>query len=185
MQNCSITCKGSSFMTSHSAVPSRTVILTGGNSGLGYACARALAKSDTHVSLILASRSQQAAQVVDTLKRETDNLSIKYLPLDLASLASIRAFVRDFAEREFPPLHAVICNAAIQIVSGTTYTLDGFETTFGVNCLGHFLLVNLLLRYLVAPAQIVFVSSGTHYPVDTALDHLMGRLLRATAMHGP
>src|SRR5579859_2673836 len=65
-------------MTSHSSVLSRTVILTGGNSGLGYACARALARSDTHVSLILASRSQQAAQVVDTLKRETGNLILPW-----------------------------------------------------------------------------------------------------------
>jgi NAD(P)-dependent dehydrogenase (short-subunit alcohol dehydrogenase family) len=162
-------------MTSHSSVLSRTVIITGGNTGLGYACARALARSDTHLSLIIASRSQQAAQAVNALKRETGNRSIAYLPLDLASLASIRAFVRDFAAREFPPLHAVICNAAIQVVSGTTYTQDGFETTFGVNCLGHFLLVNLLLRHLVAPAQIVFVSSGTHYPAThNALDRLMG-----------
>ncbi|HEX6483311.1 MAG TPA: SDR family NAD(P)-dependent oxidoreductase [Ktedonobacteraceae bacterium] len=162
-------------MTSHSAVPSRTVILTGGTSGLGYACARALARSDTLVSLILASRSQQAAQAVKALQRETGHRSIEYLPLDLASLTSIRAFVRDFAERSLPPLQAVICNAAIQVVSGTTYTQDGFETTFGVNCLGHFLLVNLLLRHLVAPARIIFVSSGTHYPAThNALDRLMG-----------
>jgi NAD(P)-dependent dehydrogenase (short-subunit alcohol dehydrogenase family) len=162
-------------MTHHPAVPSRTVILTGGTSGLGYACARALARSNTPVSLILASRSQHAIQAVNALKRATGNPSIEYLPLDLASLASIRAFVRDFAEREFPPLRAVICNAAIQVVSGTTYTRDGFETTFGVNCLGHFLLVNLLLRHLVAPARVIFVSSGTHSPAThNVLDRFMG-----------
>ena len=162
-------------MTSHLAGLSRTVILTGGKSGLGYTCARALARSDTHISLILAIRRKPAAQAVNALKRETGNQSIEYLPLDLASLTSIRAFVRDFAERSLPPLHTVICNAAIQVVSGTTYTQDGFETTFGVNCLGHFLLVNLLLRHLVAPARIIFVSSGTHYPAThNALDRLMG-----------
>lgn len=84
-------------MTKHPAVPARTVILTGGTSGLGYACARALARSDTPVSLILASRSQHAIQAINALKRATGNPSIEYLPLDLASLTSIRAFARDFA----------------------------------------------------------------------------------------
>ena len=60
------------------------------------------------------------------------------------------------------PLRAVVCNAGLQVVGGTSYTEDGFETTFGVNHLGHFLLVNLLLKRMAAPARVVFVSSGTH-----------------------
>jgi len=69
-----------------------------------------------------------------------------------------------------------VCNAGLRIGSGTTYTQDGFEMTFGVNCLGHFLLVNLLLRSLVAPARIVFVSSTTHDPdrKKTFLSRLVG-----------
>ena len=69
-----------------------------------------------------------------------------------------------------------MCNAGLRIGSGTTYTQDGFEMTFGVNCLGHFLLVNLLLRSLVAPARIVFVSSTTHDPdrKKTFLSRLVG-----------
>jgi NAD(P)-dependent dehydrogenase (short-subunit alcohol dehydrogenase family) len=86
------------------------------------------------------------------------------MTLDLASLASVRRFVGDFGRRELPPLRAIVCNAGIQIVSAPTHTEDGFETTFAVNHLGHFLLVNLLLRHLVAPARIVLVSSGTHDP---------------------
>jgi NAD(P)-dependent dehydrogenase (short-subunit alcohol dehydrogenase family) len=157
--------KGVFPMTIHSSVPPRTVIITGGNRGLGYACARAIATSHTNWHVIIASRNQQqATQAVTTLRAATGNQHIEQMPLDLASLNSVRAFVRDFAACELPPLRAVVCNAGIQVVSGTTYTQDGFETTFGVNCLGHFLLVNLLLRHLVAPAQIVFVSSGTHYP---------------------
>lgn len=85
--------------------------------------------------------------------------------LDLASLSSVRGFAEEFAAREdLPPLRAVILNAGLQVVSGTTYTEDGFETTFGVNHLGHFLLVNLLLREMSAPARVVYVSSGTHDP---------------------
>ena len=146
-------------MTIHPHARSQTIILTGGTSGLGYACARTIAASHPDWYLVIASRNQrQGTQAVNTLKHQTGNEQIEWMPLDLASLASVRAFAKDFAARDLPPLHAVICNAGLQVVSGTTYTQDGFEMTFGVNCLGHFLLVNLLLPQLVAPARIVFVS---------------------------
>jgi NAD(P)-dependent dehydrogenase (short-subunit alcohol dehydrogenase family) len=132
---------------------------------LGYYCAQTIAASHPDWHIIIVCRNQQhATQAVNTLKHETGNQHIEGMFLDLASLLSVRSFARDFASRKLPPLRAVVCNAGIQVVSGTAYTQDGFETTFGVNCLGHFLLVNLLLRHLVAPAQIVFVSSGVHYP---------------------
>jgi NAD(P)-dependent dehydrogenase (short-subunit alcohol dehydrogenase family) len=55
-----------------------------------------------------------------------------------------------------------VCNAGVQHVGPTQRTEDGFESTFGVNHLGHFLLANLMLRHLEAPGRIIFVSSGTH-----------------------
>ena len=57
-----------------------------------------------------------------------------------------------------------MCNAGIQVVSGTRTTADGFELTFGVNHLGHFCLVQGLLDRLAPPARIVVVSSDTHDP---------------------
>jgi NAD(P)-dependent dehydrogenase (short-subunit alcohol dehydrogenase family) len=84
--------------------------------------------------------------------------------LDLASLTSIRKFADEFLNSQLPPLHAVVCNAGLQVVGETTYTEDGFETTFGVNHLGHFLLINKLLRKMSEPGRIIFVSSGTHDP---------------------
>jgi NAD(P)-dependent dehydrogenase (short-subunit alcohol dehydrogenase family) len=145
----------------------KTVIVTGGNTGLGYQCARALAASSSEWHVIIASRNpDRAATAVKDLIAQTRNEHIDAMIVDLASLASVRRFAQDYAQRDLPPLRAVICNAGIQIVSGTTYTEDGFETTFAVNHLGHFLLVNLLLRHLVAPARVVFVSSGTHDPAQ-------------------
>lgn len=142
----------------------RTIIITGGNTGLGYECAKEVAgysPGDWHI--ILACRNpEKAARAVERLIAETGNAHIEAMNLDLASLASVRQFARDFAARPLPPLHALVCNAGIQVVSGTTYTKDGFETTFGVNHLGHFLLVNLLLKDLQSPARIIFVSSDTH-----------------------
>jgi len=152
-------------MTSHAHDLSQTIILTGGTSGLGYAYARTLAASHPDRYVVLASRNQlQGKRAVNTLKHEIGNQHIEWMPLDLASLASVRSFAREVAARDLPPWHAVVCNAGLQVVSGTTYTQDGFETTFGVNCLGHFLLVNVLLRQLIAPARIVFVSSDAHDP---------------------
>lgn len=145
---------------------SNTMIITGGNAGLGYECARAVAANpDWHV--VLACRdAARATGAVERLRTESGSARVEALPLDLASLASVRRFAADFAARDLPPLRAIVCNAGLQVVSGTTYTEDGFETTFGVNHLGHFLLVNLLLGELVAPAPIVFVSSGTHDPAQ-------------------
>ncbi len=97
---------------------------------MGYVYARTFAASHPDRHIIIASRNQrQGTRAVSTLQHKTGNQHIAWMSLDLASLASV-----------------------------PTYTQDGFEMTFGVNCLGHFLLVNLLLPQLVAPARIVFVS---------------------------
>jgi NAD(P)-dependent dehydrogenase (short-subunit alcohol dehydrogenase family) len=91
---------------------------------------------------------------------------VSVLKLDLASLKSIRSFTEAFSTAGLPPLFAIVCNAGLQTVGPATYTEDGFETTFGVNHLGHFLLVNRLLSQLAGPGRIVFVSSGTHDPAQ-------------------
>jgi short chain dehydrogenase len=65
---------------------------------------------------------------------------------------------------DLPPLAGIVCNAGIQIITAPTQTADGFETTFGVNHLAHYLLVRLLLDDLDAGGNIVFVSSNTHDP---------------------
>lgn len=143
----------------------QTVIVTGGNAGLGYQCAKAIALANAGWHVIIASRdAARSAQAVDALRRESGSQTIGAMPLDLASLASIRAFGADYAHHNLPPLRALVCNAGVQSAGPMTYTTDGFETTFGVNHLGHFLLTNLLLQHLAPPARIVFVSSGTHDP---------------------
>ena len=145
----------------------KTVIITGGNTGLGYACAKSIAAAGQGWRIVIAGRSQQkTSEAARQLEAVAPNSQVEALPLDLASLRSIRNFVEAFAAQGLPPLRAVVCNAGIQVISGATFTEDGFETTFGVNHLGHFLLVNLLIRNLVAPARIVVVSSDTHDPAQ-------------------
>jgi NAD(P)-dependent dehydrogenase (short-subunit alcohol dehydrogenase family) len=156
-----------------STKPNKSVIITGGNSGLGYACAEAIARSGQDWHIIIASQNlSRVTTSVHTLIAETDYPHFEGMKLDLASLASVRQFSQDIITGERPPLQAIICNAGILIVSDTRYTADGFEMTFGVNHLGHFLLVNLLLPHLSARARVEFVSSDAHNPdLNTGFPH--------------
>lgn len=148
------------------ATGGKTVVITGGNAGLGYECAKAIAASDRGWRIILAVRGAgKGERAARAIAEETGNPGVEAMGLDLASLASVRSFAGELTRRDdLPPFRALVCNAGLQVVSGTTHTEDGFEETFGVNHLGHFLLVNLLLRELETPARIIFVSSGTHDP---------------------
>jgi light-dependent protochlorophyllide reductase len=140
----------------------RTAVITGANAGLGLECARALLAHDPSWHLVLAVRDvTRGAEAVAYLGHPG---RCTVLELDLASMQSVRAFADTLRGAALPPLHAVVCNAGLQVVSGTEYTADGVETTFGVNHLGHFALVQALLDDLVQPARIVIVSSGTHDP---------------------
>ncbi|MBW4671484.1 MAG: SDR family NAD(P)-dependent oxidoreductase [Cyanomargarita calcarea GSE-NOS-MK-12-04C] len=151
----------------------KTVIITGANGGLGYYCAEAIARYGQDWHIIIASRNpSKVDEAVRNLMTETEYPYIEGMALDLASLASARQFVQDFINGERPPLQAIVCNAGIQIVSDALYTEDGFEMTFGVNHLGHFLLVNLLSPHLSDRARVVFVSSDAHNPdVNTGMPH--------------
>ena len=143
----------------------RTAIVSGGNGGLGYYCARAIAAASPQWHVIIASRDQAKSKEAErSIIAQTGNSQVAAMELDLGSLDSVRRFVTDFAARALPPIGAIVCNAGIQNVNGITYNDDGYETTFAVNHLGHFLLVNLLLRHLDDHARIVVVSSGTHNP---------------------
>ncbi|WP_193199769.1 SDR family NAD(P)-dependent oxidoreductase [Nostoc sp. MG11] len=156
-----------------STKPVKSVIITGGNSGLGYYCAEAIAQSGQDWHIIIASRNLPRVEAaVRKLMAETEYPHIEGMALDLASLASVRQFAQDFITGERPPLQAIVCNAGLQVVSDTLYTEDGFEMTFGVNHLGHFLLVNLLLPQLSDRSRIAFVSSDVHDPdKNTGMPH--------------
>ena len=139
----------------------RTAIITGATSGLGLECARALLHNDPSWHVVLPARDiGRGAHAIRQLA-EPERCTV--MPMDLGSLASVRAFVDDVRAATLPPLHAIVCNAGVQ-VTHIEWTEDGVETTFGVNHLGHFALIQGLLGALARPARIVVVSSGTHDP---------------------
>jgi retinol dehydrogenase-12 len=143
----------------------RVALVTGGNSGIGFATAHRLAAKGFRV--ILASRNQQAsAKAIARIRAVNPNALVESIPLDLSSFASVRQCVSAFQSKSYP-LHILINNAGGS-VSGrqASFTVDGFELTFGTNHLGHFLLTNLLLEDLKrsAPARVITVSSELHNP---------------------
>lgn len=149
------------------------ILVTGGNSGIGYECVRRLARERR--AILIASRDRAAsAAAVARIRDETGNAEVAEMGVDLGSLASIRDFVREIEARDVP-VQAVVCNAGLQ-TSGKQIvrSADGFERTFAVNHLGHFLLVNLLLRRLAVhtPARVMIVASGVHDPkLRTGMPH--------------
>ncbi|HET9172552.1 MAG TPA: oxidoreductase [Actinospica sp.] len=127
----------------------RTVIVTGANSGLGLATARALAGAGAHVVLAVrdVERGRAAAATV------TGSTEVRRL--DLADLSSVRRFAADWDGE----INVLINNAGIMMIPEGR-TADGFERQFGTNHLGHFALTNLLLPHITD--RVVTLSSGAH-----------------------
>src|SRR5512140_3728011 len=100
-------------------------MITGGNSGIGFATARKLAAKGFHV--IMASRNQQtSAQAIARIKADQPNASVESIPLDLASFASIRQCAAAFQAKGYP-LHVLINNAGGAFKGKqASFTADGF-----------------------------------------------------------
>jgi NAD(P)-dependent dehydrogenase (short-subunit alcohol dehydrogenase family) len=147
-----------------SAADARTVVLTGATGSLGRQAAVALGRAGGGRHLVVTGRDAAAAEKVAAVVQAESGAPVTGLPLDLTRLTDVRAFAKSVEAADLPPLEAIVCGAGIQIVTGLTLTEDGFETTFAVNHLAHFLLVRLLLPQLSGAGRIVFVSSDTHDP---------------------
>ena len=87
----------------------KTVIITGGNSGLGFECAKAIAHAHQGWHIVLACRSKEKGmQAVDTITSETNSKNVSMLQLDLASLESVRNFVNEYQKKSYPPLKLIL-----------------------------------------------------------------------------
>ena len=139
----------------------RTAVITGGNSGIGFEAARVLAIR--RARLILGCRDQgKADDAVTRIRAAAPGADVLVVPLDLASLDSVRAAagqIRSTCER----IDLVVNNAGV-MMPPYGRTADGFELQFGINHLGHFALTGLLIDRLAAlpRARVVTVSSNGH-----------------------
>jgi NAD(P)-dependent dehydrogenase (short-subunit alcohol dehydrogenase family) len=142
----------------------QSIIVTGGNAGLGFETAKAIVRDPSKLVVVACRNADLGRQAVDQLNAIGGKAAS--IPLDLSDQASIRRFVGLFREAGLPPLYGIICNAGMQNVGKPQKTVEGYETTFAVNHLGHYLLVRLLLEDLSQDGRITFVSSGTHDPAE-------------------
>ena len=124
-----------------------TIVMTGATSGIGAVAAGYLTKGNR---LIVGARGGTVP-------------GAEVRSLDLTSLASVRAFAAGLGDI---PIDTLVLNAGLQMSDAAHRSVDGFETTFAVNHLAHYLLLRLLAPNLSAGARVVITASGTHDPED-------------------
>jgi NAD(P)-dependent dehydrogenase (short-subunit alcohol dehydrogenase family) len=129
----------------------KTVVMTGGTAGFGAVAAKKI--SDTpNTKLILGAR-------------DTKNSSIDALQLDLARLDDVRSFVQALTKKlEGTKIDVLILNAGAQFGNTKHWTEDGFESTFAINHLAHYLLLRSLTPSLAKHATVVITTSDVHDP---------------------
>jgi NAD(P)-dependent dehydrogenase (short-subunit alcohol dehydrogenase family) len=156
-------------MAPRTAGQARTIILTGGTSGIGFAAATAILRDEHgpwHLVLPVRDAARGRETVESLASAAASGNTVEAMTMDLSTLESVRTFAAELTSRvtseTIPPVHALVCNAGVQMGTNLTHTADGFESTFAINHLGHFVLVNALLPVLSAPARVLVTSSDTH-----------------------
>lgn len=149
----------------------KTCLVTGATNGVGLETAVGLAKLGGTVVMTARNEAKGKGSLADVISRSGSE-SVDLMMADFASMASIRKFAEEF-KKKYDRLEVVVNNAGAVNMSRSV-TEDGFETTFGVNHLGYFLLTNLLLDLVKssAPARIVNVSSRAHSRAAMDFDDL-------------
>ena len=152
----------------------RYVLITGANSGIGYEAALELARNGAEV--ILPARSlQRADDAIARIRRSVPSAKLIPALLDLASLASVRAFATFIAQNfSGQSLDLLINNAGVMAVPRRELTVDGYERQFATNYLGPFLLTALIYPHLKKRpgTRIVTVASGVTNQAKIEFDNL-------------
>ena len=149
----------------------KIVIVTGSNTGIGKETARSLAQQGATVVMAVRDTAKGEAARSE-IAASTGRKDVDLMKLDLGDVASVRAFAKDF-QSKYPRLDVLVNNAGLWPTTRST-TKDGFETTFGTNHLGTFLLTHELLPLLKksAPSRVVVLSSKLHYQGKMVWDDL-------------
>lgn len=138
----------------------QTILITGGNSGLGYETAKKFLQQNYQV--IITCRSQQKIdETIEKLKNETGINTISGIVAEFNSLKSINSAMKTLKT----PINILVCNAGIAYETlPIRYSEDGFEETFAVNHLAHFYLFQLLQQKFDTLKQVFIISSNLHSP---------------------
>jgi NAD(P)-dependent dehydrogenase (short-subunit alcohol dehydrogenase family) len=135
---------------------------------LGVETARALAAHGAQVVGAARNLAKAEAATAQVRAAAANGGSLELVELDLASLASVRSCA-DALVADSRPFHLVIANAGV-MAAPFGHTADGFETQFGTNHLGHFVLVNRIASLITPGGRLVNVASSGHRFSDVDLD---------------
>lgn len=149
----------------------RTIVITGGNTGLGFESAVRLAKAGA-TTVITARTDEKGVKAVEQIKSASGSSDVHYVQLDLADLASISSFAGKYEAQPFgAKIDVLMNNAGVMAIPQRQETKDGFEQQFGINHLGHFALVGTVLPLLKKSdfARVISVSSTASLPATREL----------------
>jgi NAD(P)-dependent dehydrogenase (short-subunit alcohol dehydrogenase family) len=152
----------------------KVAIVTGGNSGIGFQTALALAKKD--VEVILACRDlQKGREAKSNIVNEYSDARITCIKIDLSSLREVGEFVKHI-QKQYNKLDLLINNAGI-MMSPYKVTEDGFENQLATNYIGHFALTGLLLPLLTNTpgSRVVTLSSLSYKWAEIQFEELRAR----------
>jgi len=146
---------------------SKTILVTGATSGIGLELVKSLL-SLKHKVIIASRNLTKVNETVAELSKTYESTLMVGMKLDVSSLASVAAFAKEFKEK-FSQLDVLVLNAGIT-AKDKQMSVDGYESTFATNYLGHYYLVELLKPVLKStakgPARIVIMGSSIHDPKD-------------------
>lgn len=139
----------------------KIIVITGATEGIGKSTALLLAKQNHHV-IIIGRNEIKTKSVRNELIETTKNNKIDYLICDLSSLEDVKK-LSEKIKKQYPRIDVLINNAGLSLTE-RTLSKDGYEMTFAVNHLAHFLLTNLLIELLDKSEQgrIVVLSSSVY-----------------------
>ncbi len=148
----------------------KRILVTGVSAGLGIETARTLAAHGAQVIGTARDLNKAHAATEQARAQTVSDGGLELVELDLASLASVRACA-DALVSSGKPLDLIVANAGVMACPEGT-TADGFETQFGTNHLGHFVLVNRIAGLLKTGGRLVNISSAGHRRSDVDLEDL-------------
>ena len=148
----------------------KTILITGGTSGLGYRTAYILAHESENKIILIGSNNKKGQQAVERLVYETDNKNLRFIKTDLSSINEIGLLAKDLIKEKID----ILINNAGALFYSRNESIDQIEKTFALNHLSYFALTNLLLKYKVIKngGRIINVASGAHRGIDVDFNDL-------------
>ncbi|CAN8246736.1 unnamed protein product [Cochlearia groenlandica] len=152
-------------------IEGKNCVVTGANSGIGYAAAEGLASRGATVYMVCRNK-ERGQEALSKIQTSTGNQNVYLEVCDLSSVNEIKSFASSFASKDVP-VHVLVNNAGL-LENKRTTTPEGFELSFAVNVLGTYTMTELMLPLLEKSspdAKVITVASGGMYtsPLTTDL----------------